>query len=43
MAVGDILTFGTLRWYTSEGTYYDVKQLPSAYFNEANYSSFKLL
>ena len=22
MAVGDILEFGTLRWYTSEGTYY---------------------
>ena len=43
MAVGDILTFGTLRWYTSEGTYYDVKQLPSMYFNKANYSSFKFV
>lgn len=43
MAVGDILTFGTLRWYTSEGTYYDVKQLPSTYRNSPNYSSFKFV
>lgn len=41
MAVGDILTFGTLRWYYNEGTYYDVKQLPSHYRSYPSYSSFK--
>ena len=40
MAVGDILEFGTLRWYNNDGTYYDVKQYPSYYRSFPNYSSF---
>ena len=40
MAIGDILEFGTLRWYNNDGTYYDVKQYPSYYRSVPNYSSF---
>ena len=40
MAVGDILEFGTLRWYNNDGTYYDVKQYPSYYRSFPNYLSF---
>ena len=40
MAIGDILEFGTLRWYNDDGTYYDVKQYPSYYRSFPNYSSF---
>ena len=40
MAIGDILEFGTLRWYNNDGTYYDVKQYPSYYRSFPNYSSF---
>ena len=40
MSIGDILTFGTLRWYYKEGTYYDIKQLPSYYRNYPNYANF---
>ena len=40
MAVGDILEFGTLRWYNKDGTYYDVKQYPSYYRSFPNYLSF---
>ena len=43
MAVGDILAFGTLRWYTREGVYYDVKQVPSCYRTYPNYFSFKFV
>lgn len=40
MAIGDILTFGTLRWYYSEGTYYDVKQLTSHFRSYPSYKTF---
>ena len=40
MAIGDILEFGTLRWYNNDGTYYDIKQYPSYYRSFPNYSSF---
>ena len=43
MAVGDILEFGTLRWYNTDGTYYDVKQYPSYYRSFPNYSSFAFI
>ena len=43
MAVGDILEFGTLRWYNNDGTYYDVKQYPSYYRSFPNYSSFAFI
>ena len=40
MAIGDILEFGTLRWYNNDGTYYDIKQYPSYYRSFPNYLSF---
>ena len=43
MAVGDILEFGTLRWYNTDGTYYNVKQYPSYYRSFPNYSSFTFI